>query len=161
MKKQSNFIGIDHLAIAVPDINMAVNWLRDILGFNVEETRETQGKHSGMKSAVLRLGPITLVVTEGIGETSQTSQYVKKYGPGIQHIAFGVRNIESAIEDARLRGLKFSSDLIASDGLSQIFSLRDGSTGMMIELIERNNFNGFRDENVQKLFDTLESKDIC
>lgn len=160
MEKNSNYLGIDHLALAVPNLNVAVKWLRDFLGFSVEETRETHGKNSGMKSAVLRLGPITIVVTEGIGETSQTTQYVKNYRPGIQHVAFGVRNIKTAVEEARLRGLEFSSDPIVSDGLSQIFSLRNQSTGMMIELIERRGFDGFRDENVQKLFDTLKSKDI-
>ena len=160
MKNHSNYLGIDHLALAVPDLSMAVKWLKDCWGFTPEETRETQGKNSGMRSSVLRLGPITLVLTQGIGENSHTTQYVRKHGPGVQHIAFGVRNIKSAIEETKLRGLNFSSDLIVSDGLSQIFSLRDQSTGLMIELIERRGFDGFRDENVQKLFDTLESKDL-
>lgn len=153
-----NIVGIDHLALAVPDLELAVCWMRDVLGFAVDEKRETLGKYSGMKSAVMRLGPITIVVTEGIGATSQTSKFVSVHGAGVQHIAFKVQDLEAARVELASNGLEFSSPRLDSDGLSQIFSTRNGATGMMVELIERRDFDGFRDENVQRLFDSLEEK---
>jgi hypothetical protein len=65
---QDNILEIDHLAIAVPNLRAATQWINTRLGFEVIEERETHGARSGMKSAVLRLGPITLVLVEGIGE---------------------------------------------------------------------------------------------
>lgn len=157
---QENIVSIDHIALAVPDLEEAIVWVRDKLGFLLEEQRVTQGKHTGMKSAVMRMGPITIVLTEGIGETSQTSKFVESFGAGVQHVAFRVNDLRDACAIMGENGLKFSSPRLDSDGLSQIFSERDPATGMMVELIERRNFNGFRDENVQRLFDSLEEKEM-
>lgn len=157
---KENVLGIDHLALAVPDLNAAIKWVRDVLGFEFDERRETQGKSSGMKSAVMRLGSVTLVLTEGIGEKSQTTQFVNNFGAGVQHVAFRVNDLAEAIESMESRGMQFSSPRLDSDGLSQIFSRRDEATGLMVELIERRNFHGFRDENVQRLFDSLEAEEL-
>lgn len=154
-------MGIDHIALAVPDIEAATVWVRDVLGFALIERRETRGRRSGMKSAVLRAGAVTIVLTEGIGESSQTSQFVRNFGAGVQHVAFRVADLGQAAEIMAAQGLQFSSPRLDSDQLSQIFSMRDGSTGLMVELIERQGgFEGFRDENVQRLFDSLESREL-
>ncbi len=154
-------LGIDHLALAVPDLGAATAWIRDVLGFSLVEKRETHGKTSGMKSAVLRIGSVTIVLTEGIGESSQTSQFVREFGAGVQHVAFRVSDLTQAAAMMRAQGLTFSSPQLDSDQLSQIFSLRNEATGLMVELIERQGgFEGFRDENVQRLFDSLESRNL-
>jgi 4-hydroxyphenylpyruvate dioxygenase-like putative hemolysin len=155
-----NIVGIDHIAVAVPDLQQAIAWLKNVLGFCLDEKRETYGKYSGMKSAVMRLGPVTIVLTEGIGKDSQTARFVEAAGPGVQHVAFLVESLHQTIEVMNRNGMEFSSPRLDSDGLSQIFSRRDPATGLMIEFIERQNFNGFRDENVQRLFDSLEEKEI-
>lgn len=160
-KLSENVTGIDHIALAVPDLEAAIKWVRNVLGFELEEQRETKGKRSGMKSAVLRLGSVTVVLTEGIGASSQTSEFVENFGPGVQHVAFRVNDLASAIGAMQANGLEFSSPRLDSDGLSQIFSKRDPSTGLMVELIERRDgFDGFRDDNVQRLFDSLEEKHL-
>lgn len=153
-----NILGIDHLAIAVENLEIAICWVRDSLGFSLEEVRETKGKTGGMKSAVLRLGTIVLVLTEGIGENSQITQFLKNFGPGVQHIAFNVKDLSIVHQELLNKGIEFSTPRLDSEGLSQIFSVREKSTGMMIELIERRNYSGFKDENVQRLFDSLESQ---
>lgn len=157
---QDNIVGIDHLAIAVPDLDAAVQWVRDTLGFQVTDAKETHGRSSGMKSAVLRLGPITLVLCEGVGDSSQTTRFVQSKGSGVQHVAFRVQNLTQAISKLEASGLAFSTPRLDGDGLSQIFSMRDAATGLMIELIERRGFDGFRDENVHRLFDSLETQDL-
>lgn len=154
-------MGIDHIALAVPDLGAASAWVRDVLGFSLIENRETHGKKSGMKSAVLRTGSVTIVLTEGIGESSQTTQFVRQFGAGVQHVAFRVTDLARAAELMRANGLEFSSPQLDSDQLSQIFSTRNEATGLMVELIERQGgFEGFRDENVQRLFDSLESRNL-
>lgn len=157
---QDNVVAIDHIALAVPNLRAAITWVKDVLGFELEEERVTQGKRTGMKSAVMRMGPITIVLTEGIGASSQTSQFVESFGPGVQHVALRVKSLRDASAVMGENGLRFSSPRLDSDGLSQIFSERDPSTGLMIELIERRDYEGFRDENVQRLFDALEEKQM-
>ena len=156
----NNILGIDHIALAVPDLDVAIEWMQKNIGFCLDDVRHTAGKKSGMKSAVLRLGPITVVVTQGVGESSQTSQYIENFGAGVHHVAFQVNDLGQAIQSMQSKGVEFSTPRLDSDGLSQIFLNRDRSTGLMIEFIERRNFEGFRDENVQRLFDVLEVQDI-
>ncbi|WP_338845999.1 VOC family protein [Massilia sp. W12] len=155
------FLGIDHLAIAVPDLNEAIRWFHGTLGFTVDERRETSGLRTGMKSAVLSNGPVTLVLTQGLGKQSQTSQYVDKHGPGVQHVAFRVADLDEAVQQLRAQGMEFSTPLLEGEDLSQIFSVRHPASGMMVELIERRNgYTGFHDGNVQRLFDALEKQEL-
>jgi methylmalonyl-CoA epimerase len=153
-----NIVGIDHIAVAVPDLQAAVQWAQNLLGCEVIEERVTTGKHSGMKSAAVRLGALKIVFVEGTGEDSQVTQFVQRHGAGVQHIALRVQDIGQAI--SALPRMAFSTPRLDCDPLSQIFSVRDPATGLMIELIERRNYEGFSDENVQALFKSLEERNL-
>ena len=156
----SNVIGIDHVAVAVDDLAGAIEWARGKLGCALVEERETLGRRSGMKSAVLRLGGMVIVLVQGTNEDSQVTQFVDRHGPGVQHIALQVRNLGQAITTLEASGMEFSTPRLDGEGLSQIFALRDPKTGLMIEVIERRNYAGFSDENVRRLFNSLEQRGL-
>lgn len=149
---------VDHLAIAVDDLEAAVKFYTQSLGFVEVERRRTEGKKSGMNSVVVEGGPLKIVLLQGTSEESQVSRYVKEYGPGVQHVAFRVDGIEGVVTDLKDRGLKFDTDVINGPGLKQAFSQRDPVSGMMFELIERTGAEGFADTNIQQLFESLEKK---
>lgn len=151
-------LGVDHLAIAVDDLEAAARFYAEVLGFEEVERRETQGKQTGMLSVVMRGGALKLVLLQGTSPESQVSRYVEHYGPGAQHAALQVRDIEGVVEGLRARGLEFDTGVIAAPGLKQAFSKRDPVSGMMYELIERTGEEGFLDQNVNKLFEELEKK---
>jgi methylmalonyl-CoA/ethylmalonyl-CoA epimerase len=153
-----NIVGIDHIAVAVPDLEAAVQWATSVLGCSVIEERVTTGKRSGMKSAAVRLGGLTLVFVEGTGRDSQVTQFVERHGPGVQHIALRVKDIGQAISS--LPDMAFSTPRLDCAPLSQIFSVRDPDTGLMLELIERRNYEGFSDQNVEALFKSLEEREL-
>lgn len=151
---------IDHIAIAVTDLESSIEFHRSVLGFELIERRETTGKTTAMISAVMRSGSITFVLLQGTSSNSQVSKYIELYGPGVQHIAIEVEKIVDVYEELIERGFEFNTDIIRSPGLNQIFSKRYPDLGLMIELIERTEENtGFTDNNVQQLFDELEKKD--
>lgn len=154
----SQLQSVDHLAIAVEDLESAAAFYRDRLGFQEVERRVTTGSKSGMESVVLKAGELQVVLLKGTSEESQIARYMKKYGPGVQHVAFRVKGIESVVEDLRERGLAFDTDVITAPGLKQAFSAREPISGMMFELIERTGEEGFSNENVRKLFESLEQK---
>jgi methylmalonyl-CoA/ethylmalonyl-CoA epimerase len=149
---------VDHLAIAVVDLEAAVALYTGRLGFVETERRSTAGVKTGMDSVVLEGGGLKIVLLKGTSEESQVTRYVREYGPGVQHVAFRVEGIEDVVADLKDRGFRFDTDVIVSPGLKQIFSQRDPVSGMMFELIERTGAEGFSDANVQKLFETLEKK---
>lgn len=157
LEKVGMFANIDHIAIAVKDLSLAIPFYRDILGLDVIEERETLGKFSGMVSAVLSAGAFNIVLIQGTSTESQISRYIESYGMGVQHVALSVDCIDTAIARLKENGITFATDIIRGSGLKQIFSARDEHSGMMIEIIERTGESGFQDGTVQSLFEQLES----
>lgn len=149
---------IDHVAVAVKDLEESIEFYSKMLGFQLHERRRTEGKVTAMISAVMKAGPITVVLLQGSSPESQVSKYVEHYGPGVQHIAMAVENLPALAEELKAAGLEFDTNVISSPGLRQIFSKRDPGSGMMYELIERMG-GDFSDESVKSLFEQLEKKD--
>ena len=150
--------GIDHVAIAVRDLEQSITFFTTVLGFELHERRKTEGKQTAMISAVLKAGPITFVLLEGTSPESQVSKFVEHYGPGVQHLAIAVKDLPQAAADLREAGLEFDTSVIESPGLRQIFTHRDSGSGIMVEFIERMG-GDFSDQSVQQLFEQLEKKD--
>jgi methylmalonyl-CoA epimerase len=148
---------IDHIAIAVRDLEQSIAFFTNVLGFELRERRKTEGKQTAMISAVLKAGPVTFVLLEGTTPESQVSKFIEHYGPGVQHIALGVKDLPRAAADLRDAGLEFDTSVIESPGLRQIFTHRDGGSGLMVEFIERMG-GDFSDQSVQQLFEQLEQK---
>jgi len=149
---------VDHIAIAVNDLEQSIEFYGKVLGFQLHERRRTEGKTTAMVSAVMKAGPITIVLLQGSTPESQVSKYVEHYGPGVQHIAVAVENLPEMAEELKGAGMEFDTNVISSPGLRQIFSARDPGSGMMYEFIERMG-GDFSDESVKSLFEQLEKKD--
>lgn len=153
-------VGVDHVAIAVPDLAAAVAFYRDVMGFEVLEERETKGQFTGMVSAVTQAGPLTFVLVQGTSPESQVSRYVEKYGPGVQHVALLVKDLPEVVRRLEESGMEFDTSIIQGTGIRQAFTHRDDASGMMYELIERQSEDGhFTDESVAELFRQLEERD--
>jgi methylmalonyl-CoA epimerase len=153
-------VRLDHVAVAVADLETAVEFYGRVLGYEVKERRETKGQFTGMVSAVLDAGPWMLVLVQGTSPSSQVSRYVEAFGPGVQHIAIQVRDLPTVVERLSESGLEFDTTIIQGSGIRQAFTHRDPASGMMYELIERQEPDGhFTDESVADLFRQLEEKD--
>jgi methylmalonyl-CoA epimerase len=152
--------GIDHVGIAVRDLEKALPFYSDILGLTVSERRQTVGEKTGMVSAVLTGGPVTFVLVQGTSPESQVNRFIERHGAGVQHIAVRVRGLAGVMEDLQVRGLEFITRLIKSKGLHQAFAVRDPDSGIMLELIERvGEEDGFDDDNVAELFRQMEESE--
>jgi methylmalonyl-CoA/ethylmalonyl-CoA epimerase len=149
---------IDHVAIAVHDLEQSIAFFTNVLGFELRERRKTEGRQTAMISAVLKAGPLTFVLLQGTSPDSQVSKFVEHYGAGVQHIAVGVKDLPRIADELRSAGLEFDTSVIESPGLRQIFTHRDSGSGLMIEFIERMG-GDFSDQSVQNLFQQLEQKD--
>lgn len=147
--------GIDHVAIAVPDLDEATAWYTTALGMVAEEEKLTQGTASGMRSRVLRAGGLTIVLVQGTNPDSAVCRFIEAFGPGVQHVAVLVDDIEAVVEELKPH-VAFDTDIIRSPKLKQAFTHRDKASGMVFELVERNDYDGFEDENVHKLYESLE-----
>ncbi|WP_045728968.1 VOC family protein [Xanthomonas sp. GPE 39] len=147
---------IDHIALAVQDLEAAIALFRDQLGFTLTKRRHITGQRTGMLSAEMQHGAITFVLCQGTEPQSQVSRLIEHHGVGVAHIALRVDNTHAAVQRLRGRGLRFDTDVIQGDGLRQAFSSRDAATGLSFEFIERNGEAGFQESSVAELFAQLE-----
>jgi methylmalonyl-CoA/ethylmalonyl-CoA epimerase len=148
---------VDHIAIAVHDLEASIKFYSEVLGFQLRERRETKGQKTAMISAVMVAGPVTAVLLQGTSPESQVSRFVENYGAGVQHVAIGVENLPEMAEELKKAGVEFDTNVIEGGGLRQIFTHRDPGSGMMYEFIERLG-GDFSDESVKNLFEQLEQK---
>ena len=152
---------VDQLAIAVYNLNEAIKLYVDNYGFKLDCIRDTAGKTTGMRSAVLFSGEFSIVLLKSTAKGSQIERYLEKYGPGVQHVAFKVHNIEETYQRLSDQGVKFSTSIIEAPNLKQVFTERDPNTGMMHEYVERTENSGFNfdENNINQLFHDLERSD--
>lgn len=149
---------IDHIAIAVPDLDRATQWYTQALGMVAEEEKQTQGTRSAMRSRVLRAGGLKFVLVQGTNPEAAVCKFIEAFGPGVQHVAVLVDDIEAVVEDLQ-QHMDFDTNVINAPQLKQAFTHRDAASGMVYELVQRTEYDGFQDDNVHQLWNALENKD--
>ena len=150
---------IDHVAVAVENIDEAIRWYSDGLGFRLVERRMTRGDSTAMVSAVMRSRGALVILVQGLTPESQVSRFIEHFGPGVQHIALAVTDIDNAVARLRAAGGDTDVEMIEEPGIRQSFLRRDSRTGVRVELIERSG-GSFTDRSVERLFRALESQDL-
>lgn len=147
---------IDHVAIAVRDLEESLRFYVDVLGFRLMQRRVINGQRTGMISAEIEHNGIKFVLCQGTEPESQVSMLIEKFGPGVAHIALAVDDVEAASAELEERGMRFDTSIIRGPGLTQLFSSRDMNSGMSFEFIQRNGEEEFSEQNVNELFAQLE-----
>ncbi|WP_240324652.1 VOC family protein [Trinickia diaoshuihuensis] len=151
-----DYRAIDHIALAVRDLESAVRLFTNVLGFTLIRRRSVKGARTGMVAAELESGNTKFVLCQGTEPESQVSRLVQAHGPGVAHIALEVDDVAHAVKALTARGMCFDTSVIHGPGLTQAFTARDPNTGMSFELIKRHGEEGFVDSNIQSLFEQLE-----
>jgi methylmalonyl-CoA epimerase len=152
-------VRIDHVAIAVRDLDAAIETYRTTLGFELVERRRVEGSGSGMLLAEMRAGAITFVLVQGDSPESNVSRYIEHYGPGVQHIALEVDDVSAVLDELGERGCRLLTGVIQGPGLQQAFTAREPNSGVQLEFISRGGEQGFAQGNIEQLFRAMERED--
>ncbi|MEO7936389.1 MAG: VOC family protein [Dokdonella sp.] len=147
---------IDHIALAVSDLDQAINLFQNVLGFRLKRRLHVKGAKTGMLSAEFEANGIQFVICQGTEPESQVSRLVENFGAGLAHIALEVDDVAETVHALRGKGLDFDTSVINGPGLTQAFSSRCTNTGLSFEFIRRSGEDGFVDANIQDLFEQLE-----
>jgi len=126
---------LDHIGIAVEDIETALRLYCDGLGLELDRVFELADDR--MKIAVVGSDRVQIELIEPLGEDTPVGKFLKKRGGGIHHICFSVVRLEEAIRE--LEGKGFS--LIApprrgARGERVAFFHPRSTMGVLIELSE-------------------------
>lgn len=107
-------MGIDHITLCVEDLDAAEYLFTKILGFEVIwSARDVGSDKSSMDTIVVQRGDAKVALMQGRDKAvkSQISEFIEKYGQGIQHVAIEVDDIEAVSREWEAHGVKFSGPL--------------------------------------------------
>jgi methylmalonyl-CoA/ethylmalonyl-CoA epimerase len=159
ISKKELVLGIDHIAIAVRDLDESISWYCNNLGFDLQDRRITSANRVSMSSAVLRSGEATIVLVQGHQPECSINKFIDKFGPGVQHIAFEVASLFDALELFPEDAKPEDTNVIEGDGIRQVFLKRTKGSAVRVELIERQG-GDFSDESVLELFTSFEERGL-
>ena len=95
---------LDHVGIAVQDIDRALAFYRDALGLEIEAPEDVTSQR--VRAHVIPAGQSALELLEATAPDSPISRYLQKRGPGIHHITLRVDDIRWALNYLRARGVR-------------------------------------------------------
>ena len=128
---------VDHIGIAVKNLEEALEFYENTLGIKCLETEVVEEQK--VKVAFLPIGDTEVELLESTEEDGPIAKFIEKRGEGIQHIAYKVDNIEEAIEELQAKGIRMIDEKPRyGAGGAKIAFLHPKSTfGVLIELCER------------------------
>jgi methylmalonyl-CoA/ethylmalonyl-CoA epimerase len=107
------FSAIDHVGVAVPDLDAAIAFYRDTLGMQLlhEEVNEEQGVREAMMGVGDPAAPHSCVqLLAPLSPDSTIAKFLDRSGPGVQQVAYRVEDIEAVSRTLRERGLRLLYD---------------------------------------------------
>ncbi len=129
---------LDHIGIAVRDLDEALQFYIDILGGELEHryTSETPGVE--VHVAAVKMNGDLIELLQPTSHTSPVARFIRQKGKGVHHIAYRVPDLDKAIEESRKEGIRFLEDTYRTNQLGRrLIYLNPVSTqGTIIEFCD-------------------------
>lgn len=128
---------LNHIAIAVPDLDQAVSFYRDVLGGNVSKA-DDMPEH-GVTTVFVDLGNTKLELLYPLGENSPIAKFLEKNPTGgIHHFCLEVDDVTVAARSLQEKGIRPLGDpKIGAHGKPVIFLHPKDCLGCLVELEDR------------------------
>jgi len=128
---------IDHIGIAVSNLDEAVKLYKDVLGLELHGTEVIEEQK--VKVAFLPVGDSEVELLESTSPEGPIAKFIENKGQGIQHVAFRVDDIEAALEEMKAKGIRLIDEKprYGAGGARIAFLHPKGTNGVLIELCER------------------------
>jgi methylmalonyl-CoA/ethylmalonyl-CoA epimerase len=132
------FTAIDHVGIAVTDLDAAIAFYRDTYGMTLqhEEVNEAQG----VREAMMAVGPSgsCIQLLAPLTPESTIAKFLDRSGPGVQQLAYRVEDIDAVSATLRERGLRllFDEPKQGTANSRMNFIHPKDAGGILVELVE-------------------------
>ena len=117
---------IEHIGIAVKNLEESIKLYEKILGFKCYSIEEVEDQK--VKTAFFKVGQTKIELLESTSQDGPIGKFIEKKGEGIHHIAFNVKNIENALIDKIPRE--------GAEGLNIAFLHPKSTNGVLTEFCE-------------------------
>src|SRR5436305_10830933 len=127
---------IDHVGVAVDDMDAALALYRDSLGLPLSHRERVE--EQGVEAALLDVGEGHVELLAPLGPETPVGKYLAKNGPGLHHVAYQVGDIDTTLARLRDAGLRLI-DETPRTGIrgSRVAFLHPAATGgVLTEIVE-------------------------
>jgi len=125
---------LDHVGIAISDLEAALTFYREALGLEIEVSEEVASQR--VRAHFLEAGAAKLELLESTASDSAIARYIAKRGPGLHHIALRVDDIDAALQHLAARGVKLVDERPrpGAEGALVAFIHPSSAHGVLVEL---------------------------
>lgn len=129
-------LDIDHVGIAVADLEEAVERYRRTLG--VEPSHRERVEDQGVEEVLFPVGTSFIQLIGALGPETPVGTFLAKRGPGVHHVAYRVDDVADALAHLRAEGVRLVDEAPrrGSRGTSIAFVHPEGMEGVLVELVQ-------------------------
>jgi methylmalonyl-CoA/ethylmalonyl-CoA epimerase len=130
------FLAIDHVGVAVADLDAAVEEYRTRLG--IEPTHREVVAEQGVEEVLFRVGGSYLQLLRATGPDTPVGRFLARRGEGLHHVGYRVADLEAALDRLRQAGVPLVDERPrpGSRGTQVAFAHPEGFRGVLVELVE-------------------------
>jgi len=129
------FKGVDHVVIAVKDLDTAVGNYEKIYDTSVSERRDAAA--AGMTMAFFRFGDSYIELVSNVGDQGPIAKRLAEQGEGVHLVAMKVENLEETVADLRKKGVRLVGDPGEGNPIKgQIFIHPSVTGGVLTQLVQ-------------------------
>ena len=127
---------IDHVAIAVTDLEGAIDYYRETFGCEVAHREVVE--RDGVEEALLKVADSYIQLLTPFRDDSPLAKYMEKNGEGIHHVGYRVDSTEEVLEDVKAQGARVVDEhpRTGSRGTTVAFLHPKTAFGTLIELVQ-------------------------
>lgn len=128
---------IDHIGVAVRSLDEALPFYVNQLKLQLEAIEEVESEQ--VKVAFLKIGESRIELLEPLSNESAIAKFIEKRGEGIHHVALGVDDIQSRINELKVQGIQFIQDSPkkGAGGANIAFIHPKSAHSVLVELCEK------------------------
>ena len=143
MENTDLFVCIDHVGLAVPNLDEAIAFHTNVLGWRVlhRETNEEQGVEEAMIGTGDQLAENAQIqLLAPLNENSTIAKFIDRNGPGMQQLAYRVRDLDAVSATLKERGVRllFPEPKRGTNDSRINFCHPKDTGGVLLELVEPN-----------------------
>jgi len=130
------FTAIDHIGIAVADLDAATDRYRSILG--AEPAHRERVESQGVEEVLFRVGDSYIQLLGALGPETAVGKFLAKRGEGMHHVAYRVDDVAAALDALRATGVRLVDDVPrpGSRGTTIAFVHPSAFRGVLVELVQ-------------------------
>lgn len=132
-----NISHIEHIGIAVSNLEESIRYYEDVLGLSCYAIEEVEDQK--VRTAFFQVGDSKIELLESTDPSGPIGRFVEKKGEGIHHVAFAVKDVDEALQTAHSKGVRMIDEVSrpGAEGMHIGFLHPKSTGGVLTEFCEK------------------------